>query len=125
MRPYPAAHTVEATVTATNEHLRIDSSFVRTFAETGDPARPGRASGECITSQVAENTGVRSRSPDGILMPFSSVDMADDAISGRVLRFGVFEADLASGELRKQGRRLRLQEQPFRILTLLLDRPGQ
>jgi DNA-binding winged helix-turn-helix (wHTH) protein/tetratricopeptide (TPR) repeat protein len=58
-------------------------------------------------------------------MPFSSVDMADEANSGRVLRFGVFEADLASGELRKQGRRLRLQEQPFRILTLLLDRPGQ
>ena len=45
--------------------------------------------------------------------------MAEEAISGRVVRFGVFEADLDSGELRKQGRRLRLQEQPFRILALL------
>jgi DNA-binding winged helix-turn-helix (wHTH) protein len=51
--------------------------------------------------------------------------MAADASSGRVVRFGVFEADLGSGELRKQGRRLRLQDQPFRILTLLLDRPGE
>jgi len=51
--------------------------------------------------------------------------MTEDATSGRVVRFGVFEADLESGELRKQGRRVRLQEQPFQILTLLLNRPGQ
>jgi len=51
--------------------------------------------------------------------------MREAAPSGRVVRFGVFEADLESGELRKQGRRLGLQEQPFRILMLLLDRPGQ
>ena len=44
--------------------------------------------------------------------------------AGRVIRFGVFEADLASGELRKSGRRIRLQEQPFQMLALLLERPG-
>lgn len=42
-----------------------------------------------------------------------------------VLRFGVFEADLATGELRKGGRRLRIQEQPFQVLTILAQRPGE
>jgi cholera toxin transcriptional activator len=45
--------------------------------------------------------------------------------AGRIVRFGVFEADLAAGELRKSGRRIRLQEQPFQILALLLERPGE
>ena len=42
----------------------------------------------------------------------------------RIVRFGVFEADLSAGELRKSGRRVRLQEQPFQMLALLLERPG-
>jgi TolB-like protein/DNA-binding winged helix-turn-helix (wHTH) protein/Flp pilus assembly protein TadD len=41
------------------------------------------------------------------------------------LRFGVFELDLRSGELRKHGTRLRLQEQPFQVLAMLLERPGE
>src|SRR5579859_315442 len=41
------------------------------------------------------------------------------------LRFGVFEADLHVGELRKLGKRLPLQEQPFRLLAMLLARPGE
>ena len=41
------------------------------------------------------------------------------------LRFGVFELDLRAGELRKQGVRLRLQQQPFQVLALLLERPGE
>lgn len=41
------------------------------------------------------------------------------------LRFGVFEADLRAGELRKHGLRIKLQEQPFKILVLLLRRPGE
>jgi cholera toxin transcriptional activator len=43
----------------------------------------------------------------------------------RVFRFGVFEADASSGELRKAGMRLRLQDQPFQVLMLLLERPGE
>lgn len=43
----------------------------------------------------------------------------------RIFRFGVFEADATSGELRKSGMRLRLQEQPFQVLILLLERPGE
>jgi len=42
-----------------------------------------------------------------------------------LLRFGPFEADLHSGELRKGTTRLRLQEQPFKILSLLLLHPGE
>jgi cholera toxin transcriptional activator len=41
-----------------------------------------------------------------------------------ILRFGVFEADLEARELRKNGRRVRLQDQPFAVLAVLLDRPG-
>ena len=43
----------------------------------------------------------------------------------RQIRFGVFEVDLVAGELRKAGRPVRLQEQPFRILKCLLERPGE
>ncbi|HKN35150.1 MAG TPA: winged helix-turn-helix domain-containing protein [Terriglobales bacterium] len=42
----------------------------------------------------------------------------------RIVRFGVFEADLQAGELRKSGIRIRLQEQPFQVLALLLEHPG-
>ena len=41
------------------------------------------------------------------------------------LRFGVFEADVRTGELTKHGKRLRLQEQPFQLLAMLLERPGE
>jgi len=44
--------------------------------------------------------------------------------NSRVARFGVFELDLSAGELRKSGVRLRLQEQPFQVLALLLERAG-
>ncbi|MFY9682304.1 MAG: winged helix-turn-helix domain-containing protein [Candidatus Sulfotelmatobacter sp.] len=44
--------------------------------------------------------------------------------SSRIARFGVFELDLAAGELRKNGTKLRLQEQPFQVLALLLERAG-
>jgi cholera toxin transcriptional activator len=43
----------------------------------------------------------------------------------RIYRFGVFEADASSGELRKSGMRLRMQEKPFQVLMLLLERPGE
>jgi DNA-binding winged helix-turn-helix (wHTH) protein/tetratricopeptide (TPR) repeat protein len=41
-----------------------------------------------------------------------------------VLRFGTFEVDVRVGELRKQGVRIKLQEQPFLVLKVLLARPG-
>jgi len=43
----------------------------------------------------------------------------------RLLRFGVFEVDLRARELRKAGLKIRLQDQPFQILVLLLEHPGE
>lgn len=43
----------------------------------------------------------------------------------RMIQFGVFEVDLRAGELRRNGSRVKLQEQPFQILALLLERPGE
>jgi TolB-like protein/DNA-binding winged helix-turn-helix (wHTH) protein/Tfp pilus assembly protein PilF len=50
------------------------------------------------------------------------MNLASD--SQKLVRFGVFEIDLHARELRKQGRRIKLQEQPFQILVLLLDYRG-
>lgn len=51
--------------------------------------------------------------------------MATSASSrGRVLT-GLFEIDFGSGEVRKDGRKVRLQEQPFRVLAILLESPGE
>jgi TolB-like protein/DNA-binding winged helix-turn-helix (wHTH) protein/Flp pilus assembly protein TadD len=43
----------------------------------------------------------------------------------RRVRFGAFEVDLASGELFKHGIRIKIQDQPFQILMMLLERPGE
>jgi TolB-like protein/DNA-binding winged helix-turn-helix (wHTH) protein len=43
----------------------------------------------------------------------------------RRFKFGVFEADLRTGELTKLGKRIRLQEQPFQLLATLLEKPGE
>jgi len=45
--------------------------------------------------------------------------------SSQRYRFGVFEADAATGELRKQGIRIRINVQPFQVLLILLERPNQ
>src|SRR5205823_13530666 len=45
--------------------------------------------------------------------------------SVRVARFGPFEVDLRAGSLRKQDRRIRLQDQPLHILATLLEHPGE
>src|SRR6202158_5980890 len=42
----------------------------------------------------------------------------------KLVRFGVYEVDLRSSELRKQGRKIKLQEQPCRILAILLEQHG-
>jgi DNA-binding winged helix-turn-helix (wHTH) protein len=43
----------------------------------------------------------------------------------RRYRFGAFEVDAATGELRRQGIRIKLNAQPFQVLSLLLERPGE
>ena len=48
-----------------------------------------------------------------------------ETFPARRYRFGTFEADAATGELRRQGVRIKLNAQPFQVLCLLLDRPGE
>src|SRR5277367_720295 len=50
--------------------------------------------------------------------------MAETEPQLRLLRFGNFEVDLRSGELRKGGVKLKFGGQPFQVLTILLERPG-
>src|SRR5690242_19768983 len=42
-----------------------------------------------------------------------------------LIRFGVFEVNTQTGELRKHGLKIKLRDQPFQVLSLLLERPGQ
>jgi len=51
--------------------------------------------------------------------------MTPEASGPKILRFGVFEVDLRAGELHKQGVRIKLQEQPFHVLKILLERSGE
>src|SRR5215470_16795556 len=48
-----------------------------------------------------------------------------DTDQSRTVRFGLFEVDLRAGELRKNGVKIKLQDQPFRILVSLLRQPGE
>jgi DNA-binding winged helix-turn-helix (wHTH) protein len=45
--------------------------------------------------------------------------------SARLVRFGTFEVELTAGELRKSGLKLKLTGQPFQVLAILLERPGE
>jgi len=45
--------------------------------------------------------------------------------TNNVVRFGVFEIDLRAGEVRREGSKVKLQDQPFQVLVMLLEKPGQ
>jgi TolB-like protein/DNA-binding winged helix-turn-helix (wHTH) protein/Flp pilus assembly protein TadD len=51
--------------------------------------------------------------------------MPEDHQVGVCLRFGVFQLDLRAGELHRHGIKVRLQEQPFQVLAMLLEHPGE
>lgn len=51
--------------------------------------------------------------------------MTDSPRASHIIRFGVFELDVAAGELRREGLRVKLQNQPVRVLALLLKRSGE
>jgi len=65
-----------------------------------------------------ESTRVYSRKLDGVVMEVTSANP-------KILRFGLYEVDLAAMQLRKSGIKIKLQDQPFQILAMLLDRPGE
>jgi DNA-binding winged helix-turn-helix (wHTH) protein/tetratricopeptide (TPR) repeat protein len=62
---------------------------------------------------------------DSYRPPFSTPNMPPYVSANAVVRFGVFEADLRSGELRKCGAKVKIQELPFQALKLLLSRPNE
>src|SRR6516225_6161973 len=49
----------------------------------------------------------------------------DEPKPSGIVRFGVFELDPRSGELRRSGYRIKIQEQPFKVLMTLLEHPGE
>jgi DNA-binding winged helix-turn-helix (wHTH) protein len=55
----------------------------------------------------------------------SLLAMSAQDTSPKLVQFGAFELDLHRGELRKQGVKVKLQEQPLKVLQLLLDNPGE
>ena len=66
-----------------------------------------------------ESLNVATASTDG------SVSGAATSSRSRLVRFGVFELDVRSGELWKSGVRVSLQDQPLKLLQCLLERPGE
>src|SRR5215475_10165801 len=51
--------------------------------------------------------------------------MEQSTASGTLFRFGIFEVDSAGGNLTRSGARVKIQEQPFRLLLILLEHPGE
>jgi DNA-binding winged helix-turn-helix (wHTH) protein len=83
--------------------LRVNHRFIVRRAEAGRLGATLRLVGRASNRPMREFQGNHSR---------------------RSVRFGVFELDLSAGELRKNGSKLRLQEQPYQLLALLLERAG-
>ena len=59
------------------------------------------------------------------LVRFEANVVEETVRAPRFVRFGAFEVDLRAGELRKAGVRLKLPGQPFQVLAILLERPGE
>jgi Tol biopolymer transport system component/DNA-binding winged helix-turn-helix (wHTH) protein len=93
-----------------------------------DVDRPG---GELYRQVIEWNRVSRSselletRETGAILDSGPGACVEPSAAAPNTVRFGVFEADLATAELRKRGRKVALQDQPFQVLALLLRRPGE
>lgn len=87
--------------------------------------RPGEEfKGECKLGNWGD---IRPRGPHEIswflVIHFRPYPMPETTPSR--YKFGLFEANLESGELFRNGQKLRMQEQPFQVLVALLERPGE
>ncbi len=74
---------------------------------------------------VAESPGCPESPRDRLCQPFWSRRMSTPPQIPQVLCFDLFELDTRAGELRKRGRKLKLQGQPLQVLAALLRRPGE
>src|SRR5712692_7846807 len=84
-----------------------------------------------LTVQVAEKmklaahtTAQPPASRTAVLYSYATQAPMVTPISAGRVRFGVFEVDLRSGELHKQGIKIKLHDQPFQVLAMLLEHPG-
>jgi DNA-binding winged helix-turn-helix (wHTH) protein len=94
-------------------HPRVTRQIAQKTEVVRGITRPTRAgSGPELTSVMHDRPTTGSR-------------MRDAQLSSSVIRFDVFEVDLQAGELRKDSRKVKLQEQPLRVLSSMLQRPGQ
>ena len=59
------------------------------------------------------------------VLPSDAVPPLNEFAQQVIRRFGVFELDLRAGELRRHGHKVKLQEQPFQVLSQLLEKPGE
>lgn len=85
------------------------------------PADPLAIPLQLFTFQLITDTDSLTTAMVDCLAGFSAMPSALPSL----LRFGDFEVDLRAGRLRKQGVKIRLQEQPFRVLAALLEFPGE
>jgi TolB-like protein/tetratricopeptide (TPR) repeat protein len=106
--------------------IRITTSFamLRALAELLQWTPPYRFINVTLTRNSFSR---RSLACDG--GSADDVSVCPDAIPGEttmaLLRFDCFEVDVAAGQLRKHGRRVRLRDQPWQVLATLLEHPGQ
>ena len=75
-------------------------------------------------NRLDEKYALTGPAAEAILFGIPGTTMEQNHRSPRNVRFGVFEADMEAGELRKHGLRLKLSEQPFQILAMLVARQG-
>jgi TolB-like protein/DNA-binding winged helix-turn-helix (wHTH) protein/Flp pilus assembly protein TadD len=89
------------------------------------------AAGVCEGSKIEQPEVCENADEASLLKPSASRGRSDLFAMQHAnyppqrLRFGIFEADPRIGELTKHGKRLPLQEQPFQLLAMLLERPGE
>src|SRR5438445_434177 len=67
----------------------------------------------------------RRFSGDVLNLPLGQRSAMEDSKLSPIVRFGLYEADLAAGELRKNGLKVKLQGKPFEIMTILLENAGE
>jgi cholera toxin transcriptional activator len=68
---------------------------------------------------------LRAKAKKSVLNRVNWARQMTESAAARRYRFGAFEADASTGELRRQGIKVKLNSQPFQVLLLLLDRPGE
>jgi DNA-binding winged helix-turn-helix (wHTH) protein/tetratricopeptide (TPR) repeat protein len=70
-------------------------------------------------------TAIPGKARDGMIQTSRGLDMEPSSENSKVFRFGLFEADPATGTLTRNGVSVKIQDQPFQLLTLLLERPAE